>query len=411
MGCELLPLLVNELLEYMYVLGLLEHDIRRLRCARRPDRRPVGPPTTILADGYSTLDVRLDAQAAVTAALAAAATVEPPGSLPGSMPGARNSHDERGAHAEAAAALRRASQAAPDMTDLPVRPFLNKRSTPRTVAMLAAIPLVWFGAHVFLFPKLHAMLKLDATDRADLLAFTGDYLEAIGTVYAIFLGFTYNLSVERLRGLERSVHAEATALQAVVELTLHLQDPHLRQLHAIQASLCEYVERVLSLEMYTGVQRVEAGTADAARTVHAIYGVLTELNEIASDGVGDGLDRCTLEAVHQEIRTVLRERSSRIMHTNQRLPAAHWLLLSALSILTVLGVAIGEVSARVETGLLVSALAFVAPLAFVLVFDMNDAFDGVWRASAAPVRGVQQHVLPLLACRDGGRGGAAAYAD
>ena len=257
--------------------------------------------------------------------------------------------------------------------------------------------------------KLHGFLRLDEGERSDLLSFTGDYLEALGTLYAIFLGFTYQLCVERLRGLDRSVHAEATALQAVVELTLHLQSPQPRQLRAIQAALAEYVQRVLSLEMYTGVRRIEAGTADAAQTVHALYGVLTELNEIASDGMGDGLDRCTLEAVHQEIRAVLRERSSRIMHTNQRLPAAHWLLLWALSILTVLGVALGQVSAHIESGVLVAALAFVVPLAFVLVLDMNDAFDGVWRASAAPMCGVQQHVLPLLVPEarqgGGGRGG------
>ena len=107
-----------------------------------------------------------------------------------------------------------------------------------------------------------------------------------------------------------------------------------------------------------------------------------------------------------DVRAVLRERSSRIMHTNQRLPAAHWLLLWALSILTVLGVALGQVSAHIESGVLVAALAFVVPLAFVLVLDMNDAFDGVWRASAAPMCGVQQH----LAVGGGGRACGAAAA-
>ena len=173
---------------------------------------------------------------------------------------------------------------------------------------------------------------------------------------------------------------------------------HLRPARRIRAALDEYLETVISEEAQPGVERIDVSSA-----AHAAVGtrlrleVARALNEVALDGVGDALDRTTIDSVHEEIRAVLCARSTRITLTNQRMPKLHWVVLLLMSFMTILGVALINISIAPGTSaFLTSIVAFVIPLSFSVVVDMATPFDGVWTADVSPLCGVRAHALSQL---------------
>ena len=111
----------------------------------------------------------------------------------------------------------------------------------------------------------------------------------------------------------------------------------------------------------------------------------------------DALDLRTLDALHDEVRDLVRARSDRVSLTNARMAAIHWVTLVLLSVLTICGVAVNQLPSSPSTSTALSAtIGLVVPFSFLVVSDMSKPFGGAWSVSDEPLRGVREHVLPRL---------------
>ena len=292
---------------------------------------------------------------------------------------------------------------APSLRRVPTKSLDDERqaqTSPRTVAYYAirtfSPPVVWSIIHSLL-PRDRLGIA-DDTARVELLSFTNNFLAALGLLYAIYLGSTFQINADRLRDLQSAIGREASSLQSVCELSLALSSQSSEQRAKLHTALAGYIDHVLACEVRHGLQQVELNGGKSYTVVADLYGMFAVFKELASNGVDDSVDLRTLDALHDEVRDVVRARSERVGLTNARMPLIHWLFLAMLSILTVVGVAVNDISGspHVATAI-VSSLGLVIPLSFLIVSDMSKPFSGAWSVSDEPLRGVRKHVLPRLA--------------
>ena len=246
----------------------------------------------------------------------------------------------------------------------------------------------------------------DAATLSAVLGLTNNFLSALGLLYAIYLGMSFQAGIDRLRALQSAISREAAGLQAMCELSLTLSPTTEGQYLRLHSALSGYIDHVLSRELNNKVTRVPLEDQISFSCVEGLYGTFGVFKELATNGVDDSVDLRTLDALHDEVRDLVRARSDRLQLTNTSLPRVHWLILMLLSVFTVMGVALNEVpEAPVLVSLLSGVLGLVIPLSFLIVSDMSRPFGGAWSVSDEPLRGVRAHVLPRLA-RRGGSGGS-----
>jgi hypothetical protein len=242
--------------------------------------------------------------------------------------------------------------------------------------------------------------------RVELLSFTNNYLAAIGLLYAIYLGITFQTSADRLRDLRTAIAREASGLQSVAELALTLRSSSPSQRARLHSILISYVDHVLSRELHAKVTSIKLTNEASYRCISDLYGLFGVFKELASNGVDDAVDLRTLDALHDEVRDLVRARSDRINLTNQHMPILHWVVLALLSVCTVVGVAINDLpTAPAITAGLSGIIGLVIPLSYLIVSDMAKPFTGAWCVSDEPIRGVRRHVLPRLAAATPAEGG------
>ena len=256
----------------------------------------------------------------------------------------------------------------------------------------AIITRVLSGRHV------RETLGIDDQTRIEILALSNNYLAAIGLLYAIYLGITFQTAADRLRDLRSAISSEASGLQSVAELSLTLSRPTFQQRAAIHSVLLAYVDHVLSRELRHGLKCVRLSDAESYTVISDLYGLFAVFKELAANGHDDSVDLRTLDALHDEIRDLVRARAERLNLTNFNMPMIHWVVLLMLSVLTVLGVAINDLpTAPWVSASLSAVLGCVVPLSYLIVADMSKPFSGAWSVSDQPLRGVRSHVLPRLA--------------
>lgn len=236
------------------------------------------------------------------------------------------------------------------------------------------------------------------SSRVELMAFTNNYLAAIGLLYAIYLGITFQTSADRLRDLRTAIAREASGLQSVAELALTLNPSSLAHRARLHSILVGYIEHVLAHELRADVKSVKFTSEQSYTCVADLYKLFGVFKELASNGVDDAIDLRTLDALHDEVRDLVRARSDRISLTNQKMPLLHWVVLALLSVCTVFGVAVNDLpTAPLITAGLSGIIGMVIPLSYLIVSDMAKPFTGAWCVSDEPIRGLRKHVLPRLA--------------
>lgn len=263
------------------------------------------------------------------------------------------------------------------------------------VSRFAGPPITWVMFSRFLPRELLGVSSDSAAE--NFLSMTSNFLAAVGLLYAIYLGFTFQSAIDRVNGLQRAISAEVSAITAIVELCLSMDRPTEAQREEVMHILVEYVAHVLRQELLVGQRPIELRSPACAAVVHRLFGALRVFKEVASDGAVDVLDLRTVDALHDELRAVLRERSERMRLTNARMPRAHWAVLMFLSLLTIAGVAMGDVAgAPFVSGALTCCVGIVIPLTYTVVADMSSPFHGSWRIDTDGFKGLLQFTLPML---------------
>ena len=258
------------------------------------------------------------------------------------------------------------------------------------------MPAIFWGVLTHFLPR-DLIGVIDDATRVELLTFTNNYLAALGLLYAIYLGMTFQTAIDRLHDLQRAISREASSLQSVCELSLTLSRPTAEHRARLHTTLRNYVDYVLARELNDSVRRIKLTQKSSFSVVAELYSLFGVFKELASNGVDDSVDLRTLDALHDEVRDLVRARSERVSLTNTRLAMVHWITLMLISILVVLGVVVNQVpAAQYVTLTLSAAIGMVVPLSFLVVSDMSQPFGGAWSVSDEPLRGVREHVMPRL---------------
>ena len=110
-------------------------------------------------------------------------------------------------------------------------------------------PVVWSLANRYIFPELiFGGMGDDPAARAELMSLSSNFLAALGLLYAIYLGITFQTGADRLRDLRAAISSEASSLQSVAELALTLSPSSTDQRAKLHSILTSYVNHVLSEE-------------------------------------------------------------------------------------------------------------------------------------------------------------------
>ena len=117
--------------------------------------------------------------------------------------------------------------------------------------------------------------------------------------------------------------------------------------------------------MHSGVVTIKLTSAPSYTCIAELYGLFDVFKALASNGVDDAVDLRTLDALHDEVRELVRARAERVNLTNQKMPTIHWATLLLLSIATIAGFTINSLPSNPAVSSVLSAIiGFIVPLSF-----------------------------------------------
>jgi hypothetical protein len=236
--------------------------------------------------------------------------------------------------------------------------------------MLLAIPTVNGGAMFLIYPYLADPLQhaLGTAGARDVAEGVGSFLTVVGVIYALIIGFTFQQAFARQAELRQKLTAEAGSLRNLLLLSGTMRVAAAQE--AVADQLKSYVGQLLDHEF------PPRDTDDAAPI---LYGIVPVLNELSTDGSADAVDRITLDAIHDELRTTTRARSERVSIAARHIPRIHWFQIELLSSLIMAGFLLLDLSAPLLEALLLGLTTGAILVLYLSLFDLDYPFDGLWR--------------------------------
>jgi len=250
--------------------------------------------------------------------------------------------------------------------------------------MLFAIPAVSGGAMFALYPYLADPLQgsLRTAGAQDLAEGVGAFLTVVGVIYALIIGFTFQQAFGRQAELRQKLTAEASSLRNLILLTGTMRGGTSQK--AVTGHVLGYVEQLLNHEFPPD---------DAVDAAPILYQIVPVLNEMSTDGVADDVDRITLNAIHDELRTTTRARSERLSIAARHIPRIHWFQIEILSTLIMVGFLLLDMSAPLLEALLLGLTTGAIMVLYLSLFDLDYPFGGLWRVEPLGLQRLR-HELP-----------------
>jgi hypothetical protein len=247
-------------------------------------------------------------------------------------------------------------------------------------------------------PVRHPLQLLEARDLGEGV---GTFLTVVGVIYALILGFTFQRAFSRQNELRHKLTAEASSLRNLLLLCGVMRARQRRG--AIADHVRDYVEHLLEREF-------PAHEEPPGDTAAILYGIVPLLNEICADGIADEVDRVTLDAVYEELRSATRSRSERLTVAVRHIPRIHWFQIELLSMLIMVGFLLLDLRAPLLEALLFGMTASAISVLYLSLFDLDYPFGGLWRVEPRGLLGLQRelaHLGPAGAWQDDPRPPAA----
>jgi hypothetical protein len=238
----------------------------------------------------------------------------------------------------------------------------------------------------FLLHRLCADLvrnPLQLLEARDLGEGVGTFLTVVGVIYALILGFTFQRAFSRQNDLRHKLTTEASSLRNLLLLCGVMRARQRRG--AIAHHVRDYVERLLKHEF----PPQEENPTDTAAI---LYRIVPVLNEICADGIADDVDRVTLDAVHDELRSATRSRSERLTISARHIPRVHWFQIELLSALIMVGFLLLDLRAPRLEALLFGMTASAISVLYLSLFDLDYPFGGLWRVEPRALLALQREL-------------------
>ena len=114
---------------------------------------------------------------------------------------------------------------------------------------------------------------------------------------------------------------------------------------------------------------------------------------MSSDGVSDEVDRVTLDALHDELRTTTRARSERLSIAARHIPRIHWFQIELLSTLIIVGFLLLDMGAPLLEALLLGLTSGAITVLYLSLFDLDYPFGGLWRVEPLGLQRLRRELV------------------
>ncbi len=249
--------------------------------------------------------------------------------------------------------------------------------------MLLVIPAISGGAMVAVYPYLAGPLQswLGTAGARDLGEGVGAFLTVVGVIYALIIGFTFQQAFARQADLREKLTTEASSLRNLLVLSGTMRVGTAQE--TVAGHLLRYTGELLDHEF---------PPEDAVDVAPILYEILPVLNLISADGTDDAVDRITLAAIHDELRTATRSRSERLSIAARHIPRIHWFQIELLSSLIMVGFLLLDLHAPLLEALLLGLTTGAIMVLYLSLFDLDYPFDGLWRVEPLGLRRLRHEI-------------------
>ena len=244
------------------------------------------------------------------------------------------------------------------------------------IAVLRLLPIV-VGASVVAIAALW-MVRTWLVHPSDLRAsndVVGNYLQTVGTIYAVLLAFVVSTVWSQFNEARVLVEREANEVTDLHRLTDGLPAAVRADL---QGALHRYVDAVIAHEWQAMARGDEDTIAMVGRELDRVWDGLHRLEPTTACATslhGEALSR---------FNDLSDARTNRLSAARTRMPFGLSLLLYVGAIVLVASMALLEVDSFAVHATITGALAGAVSHVLYLVIDLDDAFSGLWQVSTAP---------------------------
>jgi hypothetical protein len=210
----------------------------------------------------------------------------------------------------------------------------------------------------------------------------GNYLQALGTIYAVLLAFVVFVVWQQFNEARANVEREANELIDLARTVKGLP-PGVRQ--PLHAQVERYVALAVGCEWDAMTSRDQTGFEQGARVLDLIWDLLVEY-EPSSE-----CHKSLYDEALARFNDLSDTRTMRISSSMLRIPLAMRLLLYSGALMTVASMYLLAVPSAVIHGLMTAAMAGAIAHLLYIIGDLDDPFGGDWQVSRDPFLRVRRH--------------------
>lgn len=211
----------------------------------------------------------------------------------------------------------------------------------------------------------------------------GNYLQTLGTIYAVLLAFAVYVVWTEHTDVRQNLEAEANELFGIYRMAAGLPEHVSREIRRI---VCAYVENLLDVEWKAMAKGDESALSHGWHLVGDLWDALRAYEPRD--------ERCS--AVYAQllggINDLCTARTSRITSGRSRIPLPLRVLLYAGAVSTVGSLCLLGVKALWIHAAIVTLLSGAVAHVLVVIEDLDDPFTGYWQAPKEPFQRLLEHV-------------------
>lgn len=197
----------------------------------------------------------------------------------------------------------------------------------------------------------------------------GNYLQTIGTVYAVLLAFVVFVVWSQHNDTRHWVQTEANEIRDLLRIVVSLSPA----LEPAQGLIRGYLTTVIS-EEWPAMAGGEA-CVRANRLLEEVWGTIESLEPKTSR------EEILYAEALARFDDLSDARAGRLLMIRQRLPASMWALLLIGGVLTTGSMALFGLPSLLVHGLMTGALGGLISFMLVIIADLDNAFAGDWRVT------------------------------
>lgn len=203
----------------------------------------------------------------------------------------------------------------------------------------------------------------------------GTFLQVIGTLYAVLLGFIVTDAIEKYMDAEKNIVGEAAAIVAIYELSNQVVPVERR--HLIQKNTSEYLDEILASDWHH--MENDTDNFQARRKLRSLLQAIQSIEPVSEN------NKAIFPILIDRILEATDLRRLRVDCAKEGIPHAEWICLLIGTFATVLSGYFLRIKNRWAHELCILLMMFVACTNLYAVLLFGEPYKGQFLASKQPL--------------------------